>query len=363
MAYPNISMRQMVLLTLVLSLGGVACRPEREVRAYKIPKETHRAPVLAAGHSTNDGLDHGAETGAESSAEVGWTKPESWIEVPKGQFRVASFKIEEDQKTADVSVVPLPGGAGSDLDNVNRWREEIGLEGVQENQLTSEEVNIGDHTGRLFRIPGASEASTPVQTLAAIFHEGEKVWFFKLKGDGTLVEKSKADFIQFLASFKFGYSHESTPKGRGKAGKGEESLPWNVPSTWQQIPKTEFLMAKYLVPGTDGKRAEMTVSSLPGDVGGGLMNLNRWRGQLGLAPVEEDQMGKLTSVIDVQDGRGMLVDMVGNDVKAGTKARMMVVMVPREGSTWFFKFMGAETVIENERAAFLRVVQNADLPQ
>jgi len=40
-----------------------------------------------------------------------------------------------------------------------------------------------------------------------------------------------------------------------------------------------------------------------------------------------------------------------------------VVMVPREGSTWFFKFMGAETVIENERAAFLRVVQNADLPQ
>jgi hypothetical protein len=46
-------------------------------------------------------------------------------------MRVASFRVTgKDGKQADVSVIPLPGLAGSDLDNVNRWRGQVGLPSV-----------------------------------------------------------------------------------------------------------------------------------------------------------------------------------------------------------------------------------------
>jgi hypothetical protein len=40
-----------------------------------------------------------------------------------------------------------------------------------------------------------------------------------------------------------------------------------------------------MVSDPDGK-AEVTVSAFPGDTGGLLANLNRWRGQIGLEPVQ-----------------------------------------------------------------------------
>ena len=52
------------------------------------------------------------------------------------EMRAASFRVAgKDGKQADVSVIPLPDPAGSDLDNVNRWRGQVGLPGVSEEEL------------------------------------------------------------------------------------------------------------------------------------------------------------------------------------------------------------------------------------
>src|SRR4051812_23526624 len=59
-----------------------------------------------------------------------------WEEAPLGEMRVASFRVKgQGGQTADVSVIPLPGMAGHDLDNVNRWRGQVSLPPVSESEL------------------------------------------------------------------------------------------------------------------------------------------------------------------------------------------------------------------------------------
>src|SRR5437899_2426063 len=77
--------------------------------------------------------------------------PNGWEEAPIGQMRVASFQIKgSDGKSADVSVIP--GVAGSDLANVNRWRGQVNLAPVQEGELAklAQPVEIGSEKGELY---------------------------------------------------------------------------------------------------------------------------------------------------------------------------------------------------------------------
>ena len=76
------------------------------------------------------------DTSGSAGPRLEYKRPGGWQEAPPGEMRAASFRVAgKDGKQADVSVVPLPGLAGSDLDNVNRWRGQVGLPGVSEAEL------------------------------------------------------------------------------------------------------------------------------------------------------------------------------------------------------------------------------------
>jgi len=109
-------------------------------------------------------------------------------------------------------------------------------------------------------------------------------------------------------------------------------------------------------------KAEISVSVLSGDGGGLLANMNRWRGQVGLAPVAESELDKQVSSLDVIGGKAMLVDMNGQNPETGQKVRLISAIVPREGLTWFYKLMGDEAAAGREKAAFIKFVQSARYP-
>ena len=144
----------------------------------------------------------------------------------------------------------------------------------------------------------------------------------------------------------------------------EAALPkWKVPAGWQEMPLSAMaisagLKAKYGVTGADGAKAEINI----GEAGGGvLMNINRWRvQQLGLSVADESDLPKLTTNLDVLGGRGMLVDMTGTDAKTGRKARIVGVIVPQNGSTWFYKLMGDESAVESQNSAFIEFVKTVN---
>ena len=75
-----------------------------------------------------------------------------------------------------------------------------------------------------------------------------------------------------------------------------------------------MLVAKFVIPGPGGSKAEVNISA----TGGGLLaNVNRWRSQLGLAPLAESALANEVQSLDVADGKATLIDMKGTDAKTG----------------------------------------------
>jgi len=193
------------------------------------------------------------------------------------------------------------------------------------------------------------------------------------------VSAQKSAFLDFLNSVAFvesagtdaGSAHfAGADQGRVPEARPDDSntsLPpagkpsWEVPAGWQEVPPTEMLLAKFLPGGNDGK-TEVTVSAFPGDAGGLLANVNRWRGQVGLAPIDQAEMEKQITSLDVMGGKAMLVDVSGQSARAGSKARLIGVIVPREGQTWFYKLIGDPAVAQREKDSLIKFVQSVRYP-
>ena len=134
---------------------------------------------------------------------------------------------------------------------------------------------------------------------------------------------------------------------------------WTIPAGWQESQPSQFLLAKFIIAGADGATAQVNISSLAGDGGGGLAaNVNRWRGQLGLPPVAEI----LTTSFVVAGGQASVVDFTGTDAKTGKPARLVGVVLPFGGQTWFYKLMGDETIVAQQKAALTQFIQSAKYP-
>jgi hypothetical protein len=123
------------------------------------------------------------------------------------------------------------------------------------------------------------------------------------------------------------------------ASSGQAKPNWDAPSGWKEIPGGQFLVAKFVLTGAANAQASVNVSMSPGDGGGMLANVNRWRGQLGLGPEAEADLAKELQALDLPAGKATLADLAGQDAKTGQKTRLLAVVFPRSGETWFYKFV------------------------
>jgi hypothetical protein len=316
------------------------------------------------------------DTSGAAAPRLQYKLPGDWQETPPGEMRAASFRVAgKDSKQADVSVIPLPGLAGSDLDNVNRWRGQVGQPAVSEAELAkiAQPVEIAGQAASLYEQAGANPGSgEKTRIIAAITRRDGVAWFFKMTGDDGLVTQQKPAFIEFLKSVGFPAataqaqlppSHPPIDAGSmmAQAGtapsSGEFKPNWEVPSGWKEIPGGQFLVAKFILPGGGDPPTAVNVSKSPGDGGGLLANVNRWRGQLGLGPVAEADLAAQMQSLDLQGVKATLADITGKDAKTGQKARLLAAVVPRSGETWFYKLMGNAEVVQQEKDAFMKFVQ------
>ena len=187
--------------SLFLLAGLVGCG-RNDVEVYRVAKEPAPAQPAVMPSPSRSGAPEASMPGLQ------WKLPLGWQEVPPGAIRVASFKVVgSDGKLADVSVVPLPGQAGSDLDNVNRWRGQVNSPPVTQPELSqlARSVEIGGQSGQLYEQAGANTATGEKnRILAAILRREGIAWFFKMTGDDALVSEQKPAFVGFLKSLAFG---------------------------------------------------------------------------------------------------------------------------------------------------------------
>ncbi|CAA9414552.1 MAG: hypothetical protein AVDCRST_MAG64-2517, partial [uncultured Phycisphaerae bacterium] len=99
-------------------------------------------------------------------------------------------------------------------------------------------------------------------------------------------------------------------------------------------------------------QVELALTSFPGDVGGKLANVNRWRQQAGLPPIAEAQLEKETRTIEVDGRQVMLVDV------AGPETRLLAASIPGEGKLYFAKVTGPADQVAASRDAFEAFVKS-----
>ena len=126
------------------------------------------------------------------------------------------------------------------------------------------------------------------------------------------------------------------------------ALVWTAPAHWTAKPAGAMRKGSYTIKG-DGGEADLSITAFPGDVGGDLANLNRWRGQIGLAPITQAEFETSTQHVDRNGLHLTVVDITGSGAAA---QGILGAMVPHEGATWFFKLMGPAALVAKEKAAF-----------
>jgi hypothetical protein len=140
----------------------------------------------------------------------------------------------------------------------------------------------------------------------------------------------------------------ATPTASGTA------LTWTAPAHWKAQPASAMRKASYAIPGDGGATGDLSISSLSGNAGGELPNLNRWRGQLQLPPIAEADFATATTHLDSNDLHLTFVDIVGTGANA---QRILGAMIPNGRETWFFKLTGPDALLAKEKPAFLEFLK------
>jgi hypothetical protein len=105
-----------------------------------------------------------------------------------------------------------------------------------------------------------------------------------------------------------------------------------------------------LKPATSGT-VEVSVVVLAGPAGGELANVNRWRSQLGLPPVDDAALPSLRKVVKSKAGPVAVFEFNN----AGNRMVVGLVSTP-DGHTWFLKLLGEETPVSQTKPDFLKLL-------
>jgi hypothetical protein len=362
---PAVLGRIRLLLSLVLPLALASCR-DAKVAAYRIPKEKESEVTPSAGPSAPAPM---MTVAANPVSELTWSAPAQWKPKQPSSMRRGSFDVGDGPGPfADLAITAFPGNVGGDLANVNRWRGQLDLPPITEAELPAalQALPTNGLAIQLADVAGGA-ADNPQRMLGAIVPYAGATWFFKLTGPTAIVGAEKARFIEFLGTVRPavpGASPVAQPAGMPSAPPpgvvaavaGIPDLHWVAPAHWQAKPASAMRKATYLIPGADGATAELAVSAFPGNVGGELANVNRWRGQLQLPPLgEPDLAGAITRFT----AHGLPVAVV--EFTSGTQ-RLVGAIVPQGDATWFFKLTGPDAAVAAEKPEFLAFLQSLSAP-
>ncbi|MFZ4576682.1 MAG: hypothetical protein ACOYN0_20055, partial [Phycisphaerales bacterium] len=163
----------------------------------------------------------------------------------------------------------------------------------------------------------------------------------------ALLAACKRDDIRSYSTPKEPSSATAAASADAPRPEPTASVTWTLPDGWKEI-QTDEPMRIATIQAAD---QQVLISAFPGDVGGLVANVNRWRGQLGLQPADEAQILaslKTESIEGVKVSNLRIVGDSGSDMLAA-------IINPGDGKTWFVKCTApaaAATSLEAQFVAF-----------
>jgi hypothetical protein len=204
--------KRSLLLILLLNCAFQTACDQQKPQTYKIPKELNKANVtVIASDKDNQNQSPsamqvlpGMVDFANQASEITYTVPATWTEYAPSSIRKANFKIKDADGTAEVSVTVFPGTVGGYLANINRWRQQITLDPINESKLNEILIpyTISNHQGYYTLLEGNTQS-----ILGALLQFHGVTWFVKMQGSLLTVQNEKESFLNFLSSVEIVDTH------------------------------------------------------------------------------------------------------------------------------------------------------------
>jgi hypothetical protein len=122
-------------------------------------------------------------------------------------------------------------------------------------------------------------------------------------------------------------------------------ISYQTPDSWTEFPPSSIRKANFTIDNASGT-AEVSITVFPGDVGGTLANINRWRQQIGLSSIDQLSLNENISSIIISNHQGYFTKLEGNTES------ILGGILPFHGSTWFIKMQGDILAIDEEVDTF-----------
>lgn len=139
-----------------------------------------------------------------------WQTPAGWTEVERTQMRPVNL-IFGPNGEGECYLSILPGGGGGVAANVNRWRKQMGLPDLSEEEIAAlpKRILMGIE-GVFLKLDGAytnvgAAEAVPDQRLIGVIAElgaTEMGLFVKMVGPKALVEANETAFDEFVSSLR-----------------------------------------------------------------------------------------------------------------------------------------------------------------
>lgn len=199
--------RPALLVLAAAALALASCRRE-EVQHFRVAKEARGAGLaMPAAARTTAPPGMGGDVAPPASPSGGdalsWKLPKGWTESRSpGGMRYATLVPPATPGKLDVSVVVLPGPAGGELANVNRWRGQIGLPALDEVALGAQRRSVKTGAGDVSLYDFTSEGGKKTRVVAGFTVAKGNTWFVKMTGDADAVATRRGEFVNLLESLR-----------------------------------------------------------------------------------------------------------------------------------------------------------------
>ncbi|HEX3999154.1 MAG TPA: hypothetical protein VHX65_11435 [Pirellulales bacterium] len=290
--------------------------------------------------------------GAESPPD--WTLPEGWTRQPGNAMRFATIEITPGPPRLEVSVSMLskpPEAAaaqGAVLQNVNRWRGQLGLKPIAGDQLAKETktVDIGGETATLVNLVGKLRGGMMMPPFAGgALPPGHPVGQ-AFQPDGSAPPPAHPELPPDHPAITPDQTADSTPP----PAESSPDLKYETPAGWEPGQLNEMRKAAFEV--KDGpQEVAITVVALPPFAGDLLPNVNRWRGQLHLPPITADDLSNVVKPMSIGGAPGSYVNLTG-PADPAPQQTILGAMAATADRVWFVKLQGDTKLAEREKPKF-----------
>ena len=135
----------------------------------------------------------------------------------------------------------------------------------------------------------------------------------------------------------------------------KNALKWTLPRGWTRTAGSGMRFATLTPPGPGN--AVLSVVMLPGAAGTELANVNRWRGQIALPPLDLRALGTARQTVQCKAGTVAVYDFTGEG-----EVRMVTgILATHDGDTWFLKLIGDKDRVSKAKPAFMKYLETLHL--